>query len=159
MHIEWHITKERGNLRPVLSYRVRLEEHEKALALPSVSVLSTIPRPEEHHMKHCYPGTMERRAGWKADAFYTLEAPGHMGHSPLNTLTLPWRENNAYPEVEESFGMLRDALEEETRRACASAPMDVQGSVGATLAGKRRVAPDAAAVRFLRLARNRAESA
>ena len=65
MHIEWAINKDRGNLRPTLSYRVRLEEHEKALALPQVRVTSTIPRPEEHHTRYCYPGTMERAEGWK----------------------------------------------------------------------------------------------
>ena len=34
MHIEWKITKKRGYLRPILQYSVRLEDHEKALALP-----------------------------------------------------------------------------------------------------------------------------
>ena len=34
MHIEWKITKKRGYYRPALHYFVRLEEHEKALALP-----------------------------------------------------------------------------------------------------------------------------
>ncbi len=41
MHIEWKITKKRGYMRPILQYSVRLEEHEKALALPIVSIVST----------------------------------------------------------------------------------------------------------------------
>lgn len=153
MHIEWTINKDRGNLRPTLSYRVRLEEHEKALALPQVRVTSTIPKPDEHNTKYCYPGTMERAEGWKPSEFYTLETPSHIGHPLLHTLTLPWREDNKYPEVEESFCVLRDALEAEMERACQSAPMEEKGSVRASSEGKRLVAPDVAAVRFLRYAR------
>ena len=43
MHIEWNITKRRGNIRPVLHYTVTLEEHERELALPFIRVVSTIP--------------------------------------------------------------------------------------------------------------------
>ena len=152
MQIEWNIHKERGNLRPVLSYRVRLEEHEKALALPQVQIQSSIPRPEEHNLKFCYPGVMERAAGYSPSAFYILETPSHMGHPMLHTLVLPWRADNAYPEVESSFEKLRDALEEEIRKACASEPMNEQGTVRASAQGKVRLAAGVAATRFLRLA-------
>ncbi len=151
MHIEWTINKERGNMRPVLSYRARLEEHEKALALPQVSILSTIPQPEERNQKFCYPGIMERAEGYKPSSFYTLETPSHIGHPMLHSMNLPWREDNSYPEVEESFNMLRDALEAEIRRACESSPMEETGSVHASTQGKQRLAPGVAAARFLRL--------
>ena len=78
MYIEWNITKERGNLRPVLQYRVRLEDHEKALALPGVSIESTIPKPDEEHMKYCYPGVMERADGWQAHAFHAPQYAFHL---------------------------------------------------------------------------------
>ena len=159
MYIEWNITKERGNLRPVLQYRVRLEDHEKALALPGVSIESTIPKPDEEHMKYCYPGVMERADGWQAHAFHTLEAPSHVGHPMLHTLTLPWRSDNDYPEVQASFGRLRDALEREIERASKSEPMDEKGSVRASMRAKKLLAPDVAAVRFLRLAREQQKSA
>ena len=159
MYIEWNITKERGNLRPVLLYRVRLEDHEKALALPGVSIESSIPKPDEEHMKYCYPGVMERAAGWQARAFHTLEAPSHVGHSMLHTLTLPWRSDNDYPEVQVSFCKLRDALEREIERASKSEPMDEQGSVRATTQAKKLLAPDVAAARFLRLALEQQKSA
>ena len=45
MHIEWNITKRRGNIRPILHYTVTLEEHERELALPFIRVVSTIPEP------------------------------------------------------------------------------------------------------------------
>ncbi|MDO5536173.1 MAG: hypothetical protein Q4F72_01380 [Desulfovibrionaceae bacterium] len=154
MQIEWTINKERGNLRPVLSYRAKLEEHEKALAVPQVRILSSIPQPEERNQKFCYPGAMERSKDYKPSAFYTLETPSHIGHPMLHSLTLPWREDNAYPEVEESFGRLRDALEAEIRRACESEPMEETGSVHASTAGKARLAPSVAAARFLRLVQN-----
>ena len=62
MHIEWTITKKRGWLRPTLTYTITLEAHEKALALPEVSVLSSIPKPEEERQEHCPPGRFERAA-------------------------------------------------------------------------------------------------
>lgn len=153
MQIEWSIHKERGNLRPVLSYRAQLEEHEKALALPQVTVTSSIPKPEEDTQKYCYPGVMERSKNYKPASFYTLETPSHRGYPMLHTLTLPWRADNSYPEVEESFSKLRDALEAEIRRASASVPLDVAGSVHTTRQGKEAVASSVAAARFLRLAR------
>lgn len=158
MNIEWTINKERGNLRPVLSYRAKLEDHEKALALPQVCIKSTIPQPEEKNQKFCYPGAMERSEHYKPVAFYTLETPSHIGHPMLHSLTLPWREDNSYPEVEESFGRLRDALEEEIRRACQSEPMEESGSVHASTAGKMRLAPTVAAARFLRLAQHQQQA-
>ncbi len=154
MKVEWTINKERGNMRPVLSYRVRLEEHEKALALPQVSIQSTIPQPEERNQKYCYPGVMERAEGYKPTAFYRLETPSHIGHPMLHSMTLPWRENNSYPEVTQSFEMLRDALEAEIRRACESKPMKESGCVQATTQSKQRLAPGVAAQRFLRLVQN-----
>ena len=81
MHIEWKITKKRGYLRPILQYSVRLEEHEKALALPIVSIVSTIPQPEEERQDYCYPGLFERAQGYTPTRFHTLEAPSHKGHS------------------------------------------------------------------------------
>ncbi len=153
MLIEWSINKERGNLRPVLSYRAQLEEHEKALAVPEVTILSTIPRPDEHTQKFCYPGTLERSKNYSPTAFYTLETPSHRGHAELHTMTLPWREDNAYPEVEQSFAMLRDALEKEIRKANASVPMEEKGVVRTSREGKQCVAQSVAAARFLRLAK------
>ncbi|MDD4701991.1 MAG: hypothetical protein PHI96_07180 [Desulfovibrio sp.] len=60
MQIEWKIAKKRGNLRPVLSYSVHLEDHEKALALPVVCIVSSIPKPDEDRQDYCYPGLLER---------------------------------------------------------------------------------------------------
>ena len=152
MLIEWSITKKRGNLRPVLQYRVRLEDHEKELAIPEVQVASTIPCPEQPSQKHCYPGQMERAEGFVPERFHSLESPSHQGYPQLHTLVLPWREGNSYPEVEESFGLLRDAMEREIARASASAPMDEQGQVRTSSKTKAAVAPALAAARLLRLA-------
>ena len=110
-------------------------------------------------MKYCYPGVMERADGWQAHAFHTLEAPSHVGHPMLHTLTLPWRSDNDYPEVQASFDRLREALEREIERASKSEPMDEKGSVRASMRAKKLLAPDVAAVRFLRLAREQQKSA
>lgn len=152
MRIEWSITKKRGNLRPTLSYVVRLEEHEKALALPEVRIVSTIPKPEEERQEYCYPGLFERAEGYCPTVFHVLEAPSHKGHSWTRTLRLPWRADNAYPEVEASFRRLRDAMEEELGKADASRPMEVFGTVQTSAQAKSMLAPDLLAERFLRLA-------
>ena len=152
MRIEWKITKKTGYLRPVLHYAVHLEDHEKALALPMVSIVSSIPKPEEERQDFCYPGMLERASDYIPTAFHVLEAPSHKGHSWTHDLRLPWREDNAYPEVEASFQNLRDALEREIARASASRPMDVTGSLNTSVQAKSMLAPDLLAQRFLRLA-------
>ena len=152
MLIEWNITKKRGNLRPVLSYSIRLEEHEKALAVPLVSIVSTIPKPMEDWQDHCYPGQFERTAEPVFSGFHVLESPSHKGHSWTHTVKLPWRENNEYPEVEASFLLLRDALEKELRAACLSQPMQLRGSVQTSREAKAGMAPGLLAERFARIA-------
>ena len=152
MRIEWKITKKTGYLRPVLHYAVHLEDHEKALALPMVSIVSSIPKPEEERQDFCYPDMLERASDYIPTAFHVLEAPSHKGHSWTHDLRLPWREDNAYPEVEHSFQCLRDAVEQEMARANASGAMDVSGALCTSTQAKAMLAPELLAERFLRLA-------
>lgn len=172
MHIEWNIVKKRGNLRPVLTYTVRLEEHEKALALPGVSILSSIPKPEEDRQEYCYPGQFERRpetgernegaaSGGQSGlaARYELEAPSHRGHPWARTLRLPWRESNEYPEVEASFLLLRQEVERELERASGSAPLKMQGALRTSPGGRQGIAPAILAERLLKSAERAAASA
>lgn len=156
MRITWSITKKRGNLRPVLSYSITLEDHEQALALPPVSILSSIPKPEEDWQEHCYPGQFERNTQGLATPLHRhfLESPSHKGHSWTHTLRLPWREDNEYPEVAASFQMLRETLERELASAHASRPMQMQDSIGTSKTGKREIASGVLAERFLRIAEN-----
>ncbi len=157
MKIDWKITKKRGNLRPVLTYCVTLEEYEKELALPPMRVLSTIPEPKDSWQEFCYPGQLERSAGEAAGDLpcYELEAPSHKGKSWPQTLRLPWREDNAYPEVEASFRAFRTAFEDMVRDAYASAPMNEDGSLSSSGSARMHVAPGVAAARFLRMAAGR----
>ncbi len=154
MRIEWSIDKKRGNLRPILSYTVALEEHEKALALPSVCIESSIPEPADSWQEHCHPGQCER-AGLPSKGFYRLESPSHQGRSHPQTLRLPWREDNAYPEIEASFAILRDALEKELAAAYASAPMREHGSLRTGASAKAHIAPGVLAERLLTFAQGR----
>ncbi len=152
MQIEWKITKKRGNMRPVLSYCVHLEDHEKALALPVVSIVSRIPKPEEDRQDYCYPGLLERAANYNPQNFHVLEAPSHKGHAWTRTLLLPWREDNSYPEVEASFELLRQAMEEVLRGAYNSEPMELAGSVRTSFGAKAKIAPGVLGEKFLRIA-------
>ena len=151
MRIEWKMTKKRGNLRPMLTYSVQLEDHEKNLALPCVSITSTIPKPLEDWQEHCYPGQYERSGEPLHAGYYTVEAPSHKGHAELRALRLPWRDNNEYPEVEASFTALRDALEEELLAAGRSQPINLQSSLQTSAQTRVGLAPAVLAERLIRL--------
>ena len=94
MHIEWNITKRRGNIRPVLHYTVTLEEHERELALPFIRVVSTIPEPPDSWQEFCYPGQHERAENPASGKTYDLEIPSHKGRLWKQSLRLPWRETS-----------------------------------------------------------------
>lgn len=156
MLIEWKIKKKRGNLRPELIYNVTLEEHEKALALPPLRIPSYIPKPKDSWQEFCYPGQMERSlsgGGKDGEEYYHLETPSHRGRSWSQSLRLPWRESNSYPEVEESFTRLRETFELELSKAYASQPMEEENSLESTVASKENIAPGVLAERFLQFAR------
>ncbi|OEU79730.1 MAG: hypothetical protein BA865_00230 [Desulfobacterales bacterium S5133MH4] len=149
MQIEWRIEKKRGNLRPKLHYKMILEECEKDLAIPPVCVESMIPKPLDHWQSHCYPGQKERN-GWKPEEYYSLFTPGHKTPEVAETICLPWRADNEYPEIETSFHRLRDDFEESLRHAYNSLPMDTKGNMGITPQTKKHIAPGIAAARLLR---------
>ena len=151
MRITWHIVKKRGNLRPELVYDVVLDGQEKALALPYVRIDSTIPEPPASWQAHCYPGQHER-AGAGPAGFYQLATPNHATGTLRQSLRLPWRQDNAYPEVEASFAALRRAFEAAFAAAGASQPMDVRGELTLSAGLKRDLAPSLMADRLLGLA-------
>ena len=158
MRLALNITKKRGNLRPLLTYSVTLEDHEKALAMPPLRVRSSIPEPEESWREYCYPGEMERAEAPCPASCYELETPSHRGRSWPQTLRLPWRADNSYPEVEASFAALREAFEAQLAQACASEPMREEGSLASSESSRAFVAPAVLAERFLRIAGKNAES-
>lgn len=149
MNIEWKIEKKRGNYRPLLHYTVTLNEFERGLCLPAVRVQSVIPKPPESSWSYCWPGQNER-GEWTPSDWYQLMTPSHRDKSSGQTLKLPWREVNAYPEVEESFTALREAFERELSLAVNSAPLNLQGSMEMSSLIRKSVAPAYAAQRILR---------
>ena len=161
MRIEWNIEKKRGNLRPSLTYSVTLEEYEKALALPPVSIVSTVPKPEEERQDYCYPCQYERSLTPKAEPreYHTLEVPSHKGHTWVRSLRLPWRQDNEYPEVEASFLLLREAFERELAAAHASLPISLDKNLESSRPARAAIAPTVLAERFLRIAEKSAARA
>ncbi len=138
MQIHWEIVKKRGNLRPMLTYSCAAEPWEREMAIASIRISSTIPKHEESFAEFCYPGQHERAAGYSSSGrpTYELEIVSHKGKLWPQSLRLPWREDNSYPEVEESFARLRDAFERESARASRSEPLRLQGSIDCS-AGRR----------------------
>lgn len=150
MNIEWTIAKKRGNFRPVLSYAITLTDYEKGLGMPAVRIESTIPKPPDAGLTYCWPGQNER-AEWTPAEFHLLMTPPHTDGTLSKSLKLPWREDNDYPEVEESFRSLRDAFERALSQASASRPMDETGSLAISGGAKADIAPAFAAERILQV--------
>lgn len=148
MRIEWSIEKKRGNLRPKLTYEVTLDDYEKSLCLPMVRVQSDIPEPPESFVPHCWPDEHER-GSWTPGVFYQLSTPSYKTGYLSETLTLPWRPDNQYPEVEHGFADLRDAFEDMLKDSSDSAPLSMSGELETTMAAKRQIASAFLAERIL----------
>jgi hypothetical protein len=148
MNIDWSISKKRGNYRPVLTYTITLTEFEKSLAMPSVRITSTIPVPPESGWTHCWPDQHER-TDWTPSEYYQLMSPSHKAKDTLVTLKLPWRESNAYPEVEESLAALRDAFEKVLIDSMNSTAVTMKGNLTTCASAKGVIAPTFAAERIL----------
>jgi hypothetical protein len=150
VNIEWVITKKRGIFRPVLRYTVTLTEFERELGVPMVRIASQIPKPPDASWDYCWPGQNER-GQWSPAEFHQLATPAHKTGELSEVLRLPWREGNAYPEVEASFQALRQAFERALEAAAASAPLQLRGDLETTRETRRAIAPAFAAERLLRL--------
>ena len=151
MKIEWNIVKKRGNYRPVLHYTVTLNEFERSLCLHAVRVESTIPKPPEASWTYCWPGQNER-GPWTPSAWYCLMTPSHKDGKFSDSLKLPWREGNAYPEVEASFAALRTAFETALGQALDSAPISDAGRMETSGTMRQVMAPAFMAQRILGVA-------
>ncbi len=148
MRIEWIIKKRAGHLRPKLHYEITLEDFEIELAVPMVRITSTIPKPPDAGQHYVWPGTKE--CGRETpEEVYDLCAPSHKTGHCRDTLMLPMRRNNDYPEVEESFRELRRVYEDALLDAYANSAFEKQGRLDMTSATKRRIAPVVAVRRFL----------
>ncbi len=150
MRIEWNIRKKAGNLRPKLYYRIDLEPHEVALALPMVQITSTIPKPPDAGQHFVWPGTKERGKETPTQV-YDICTPSHKTEWRQEVVTLPMRADNEYPEVEESFRELRRVFEETLLDAWENSAFETGGILETTPETKRRIAPSVAAARFLSL--------
>lgn len=148
MNIQWEIIKKRGHLRPKLHYTIELEPFEISLAVPSVTVISTIAKPPDAWQSHVYPGRDERR-DWSPDIHYELTTPNHKDGRLKNVLTLPFRESNAYPEVESSFSLLRASYEEALVTAYRNTAFEIRGELGMSPETKREIAPVVLAEKLL----------
>ncbi len=153
MKIQWKIEKKRGNLRPVLKYSFSIESYERDLALPPVRICSSIAEPVNSWQEYCYPQTHERAEQAQFGDFYNLEIVSHKGKNWTQSLRLPWREDNHYPEVEASFDMLREAFEAELRHADASEPMEEEHQLQISEHMQQSIAPSVFAEKFLHFAK------
>ena len=132
MRITWDIDKKRGNHRPVLRYSIVLEEFERDLAVSSANILSTLPKLDAPHQPHCMPGEHERSPGWKPRDFHWISAPYFRDGIAEGSMRLPFRESGYYPEVEDSFSLLREQHENVIREAYSRSPIQHNGELDLT---------------------------
>ncbi|MCG8565544.1 MAG: hypothetical protein MI747_10740, partial [Desulfobacterales bacterium] len=91
MRIHWTIKKKRGNFRPTLTYTLKLETHEKALAVHAVTVQSQIPFIPRPHESHCLPGEHERADDWAPSDFRHLSVHHLRTGEIREFIRLPYR--------------------------------------------------------------------
>jgi len=149
MRIHWKIEKRQGNHRPLLSYALELEEHERALAVEAVNILSLIPKIDAPTTPYCLPGCHERARDWQARDYHWLTAPFFRDGRRDGSLRLPFRESNLYPEVEQSFVLLREAHEQVVQRAYRWEPIQEEKTLRLTPETRRTIAAKVTANRLL----------
>jgi hypothetical protein len=142
MKIQWRIEKKRGNFRPGLAYTMELEEYERRLAVEAVNIRSLIPWIEAPNEPYCLPECHERATGWQPEEYHWLTAPFFRDGRRTGFIRLPFRESNDYPEVAQSFTLLREAHEQVVQRAwgwqphCETGTLDLSPEVRRTIAAK-----------------------
>ncbi len=152
MKIEWKIEKKRGNYRPDLKYTILLEEHERAIAMNSIRIESSIPCIPQPGKRWCMPGEYERAEGWQPTDFHFLTVPWFKTGFDSDFLRLPFRESGEYPEVEASFALLREKYEEVVRKTYNWQPIEEEGSMETSGETKAAIAARLAAMQMLALA-------
>ncbi|PID75925.1 MAG: hypothetical protein CSA20_04180 [Deltaproteobacteria bacterium] len=149
MNIRWNIDKKRGNYRPTLKYVISLEEHERAIAMQSIQIESLIPRIPEPGKGWCMPGENERAEGWQPKEFHYLSVPWFKTGQHSDFLYLPFRDSGDYPEVEESFVLLRQRYEEVVRKTYRWEPIKQSGELETSPETKKAIAARLAAMQML----------
>ena len=151
MKIKWSIEKQQGNFRPVLEYKITLEEFEKDLAMHTVRVTSRIPKIPESIQRFCLPDTMEREADWKPKAFHVIYTPSFSRGELKNKLILPYQNDTEFAMVEDSFKLLRQAFETELQAARDSMSVFQRHEMCLTDETRQKMATDIAASKMLNL--------
>ncbi len=151
MEISWNIIKSRGNFRPVVKYKIILEENEARLGIPPLKVDSEIRKPLVSWERHCFPGKNER-AGLYADENYIVITPGFKNPESTGEMIIPWKENNNYCEVENCFIKVRNRIEDEILSAKNSLPLNEKFNIGFSEEFKTKRAPSSAIDMFLKAA-------
>ncbi len=151
MKIDWKIKKERGNLRPKLYYKTELEPFEIKLCVPMTQIISTIPKPPDVWKNHASLDKEERNGCWFSAVFYKICAPSCETGCFEEMIRLPMRENCRYPEVEESFLMLRKEYEKKLKAAYHNTAFEVQSTLGISSETKKQIAPGITALKMLEL--------
>lgn len=154
MRIQWNIHKKRGNFRPVLAWTITLETFEIDLAVDALTIKSLIPRVPNSHQAFCLPGVDERVHNWAPERYHYLSLPSvtYIKNREIrNNIRLPFRESGEYPEVEESFEMLKTSYEDILRQTYGHGPISERGEMDISSDTKKMIAAKVAGAKLLNL--------
>ena len=140
MKIKWKIKKKKGNFRPTLSYSIILEDYERELAVPSVNILSRIPEISDPGQNYCLPNCNERDPSWRPGGYHYISVPYFKTGMTSGFIRLPFRDSGKYPEVEQSFALLRKAYEAVVNDAYGRAPINLSEELDISVATKKNIA-------------------
>lgn len=149
MKISWNINKKQGNFRPHLHYTICLEGYERELAVHTINLTSTIPKIPCAHEAFCLPNIHERKVGWQPNSFHQISTPYFRDGTVNDYIRLPFRKNNDYPEIEESFAKLRYQFEVIVRDAYGAVGFTQEKELDTSSATKEIIAAHLAARKML----------
>ncbi len=151
MNIKWTIEKKRGNFRAVLNYEICLEDFEKELAVPTVTIVSRIAQIPEPRNRFCLPDTNERVRGWLPARFHPMSTPGFRRGETQKSILLPYVSSSQFSEVEASFCLLRSEFEKEMQAAKESESVLIRNELRLTEKTSKKMAGDIVAHKMLKL--------
>ncbi len=149
MQIKWDIDRKRGNYRPTLKFVITLEEHERSIAMHAVSVQSMIPRIPNGGRAWCMPGCDERAPGWIPADYHQLHVPYFKTGIIKDFIRLPFQADDTFPEVENSFLLLRDTYEKVVASVYSIEPVNQQKELTTSQKTKEKIAAALTAQKML----------
>lgn len=158
MKIEWTIKKKRGNFRPTLDVKFKLEDYETNMNILPVGIKTPFPREAKAEGKnYFFTSSWKKRCphdtdlkSWKK--FHTICLDTTQSESSC-TYYLPWKPgaSSQYPEVAIVLKALQRKYEKALKEAYDSLPFEINESLDMSSDCKKYIAPGIVAKKMLKV--------